>query len=442
MANKSADSRWLALQSLLLVLDKGRSLDDALHQVQDKYALADGRDLALSRELAHGVCRWLIALQEILKPYLRKSFKPKDRDLEIILVIGLYQLLLMRIDDHAAVNETVKLAQYQNKGWARGLVNGVLRQVLRDEIAIKPEHAALSHPSWMRAILARDWPQEHEQILAAGNERAPMTLRVDLHQRSREQQLERLQVQGISAQGHALIDSAIVLDKPCAVSLLDGFDDGILSVQDAAAQLAAVLLACEPGMRVLDACAAPGGKTAHILQHTANLDLVALDQDPERLTLIEQNLQRINRGARLICGDAALAGAWYEGIQFDRILADLPCSASGVIRRHPDIKLLRRASDIAQLVETQKLILGVLWPMLKPGGLLVYSTCSIFQDENERQVASFVENHDNCTVKEANSVQWGQQRPYGRQILPGQQDMDGFYYACLRKTATDQARGD
>ena len=436
VVNRSANPRQLALQTLILVIGKGRSLDDALSKVLDKFTNLDTRDIALCRELANGVCRWYYALQCLLKPRLRKAFKAKDLDLEIILLLGMYQLMMMRVDDHAAVNETVKLAQIQNKGWARGLINGVLRQLIRDEVNEQSAQVDESYPEWMKNKLLEDWPEQSADILLAGNQRAPMTLRVDLNQRTRDQQIEIMREQGIESEPHSLIDSAIVLQKPCPVTQIDGFEAGVISVQDAATQIAAQLLDCKPGMRVLDACAAPGGKSAHILQTFDELTLVAIDKDESRLLLIEENLKRIGQQASLKCGDAAQPADWYDGEQFDRILADVPCSASGVIRRHPDIKLLRRDDDIPKLVLQQQAILNALWQLLKPGGVLLYSTCSIFKDENENQITWFVDNHKNCTVNRLNSVQWGDKRPHGRQILPGQQGMDGFYYARLHKTIT------
>ncbi len=417
------------------VVNQGCSLDDALQTVLIKPDGLDERDKSLCRALAYGVCRWYLALQAVITGYLKKPFKQKDSDLEIILLLGLYQIVMMRIDHHAAVNETVKLTQCQHKGWAKGLVNAVLRSIIRDGISMDSGFDEKSYPKWMRDRLALDWPLQLDSILAAGNQRAPMSLRLDTRQMSMDSCISSLQHQSIAASGHDLVKTALLLDKPRDVEDIPGFSTGILSVQDPATQLAAVLLDCKPGMRVLDACAAPGGKTAHILQSTDNLRLTALDRDRSRLKLIVENLERTGQSAKLICGDASNSSEWFEGELFDRILADVPCSASGVIRRHPDIKLLRRARDIDALVSNQRHILAVLWELLKPGGLLVYSTCSIFKDENERQIDWFVQKYDNGSVSEPNSVQWGEQRPWGRQILPGSHNMDGFYYACLRKAA-------
>ena len=426
--------RWLALKTLLMVLREGKSLDAASEIIISEFAECDARDLPFYQELIRGTCRWFLALRLIITPYLRKPFKVKDLDLEIILIMGLYQILFMRVDDHAAVNESVKLVHRLKKDWARGLVNAVLRQLIRDGIDIQPGQHLASYPEWMQEKFSLDWPQHCRDIAQAGNDRAPLTLRVDLRRYTPQAIIEILLEQRINATPHRIVNSAITLEKPCDVTKLEVFNKGLVSVQDAAAQLAAGLLDCRSGMRVLDACAAPGGKTAHLLQYSDDLDLVALDIDAIRLTRIEQNLARIGRRARLLCGDAGNPATWHDGKRFDRILADVPCSGSGVIRRHPDIKLLRRFSDIAQLVNQQKKILSALWPLLKPGGLLLYSTCSIFKDENERQMEWFVENHDKCTERSLKSVQWGEECSFGRQILPGEHNMDGFFYACMQKS--------
>ena len=437
MSEKSTNPRWLALKSIMLILQRGRSLDDALQVVLiSSSGKIDERDISLCRALTYGICRWYFSLQTVIEGYLRKPFKKKDKDIEIILLLGLYQIAVMKMDHHAAVNETVKLTQWQNKGWAKGLVNAVLRGLIRDESTPDLLSAEASYPEWIQHKISQDWSNQAAAILEAGNQRAPMTLRFALAKESMPQYIEDLNQSGIGAKPHDLVESALVLDKPCDVKALPGFLQGNISVQDAATQLAANLLDCRVGMRVLDACAAPGGKSAHLLQSVPGITLVALDQDQTRLALVEDNLKRIGHSAQLVCGDAASPRDWHDGQPFDRILADVPCSASGVIRRHPDIKLLRRASDIKGLVAQQRQILSALWTLLKPGGLLLYSTCSIFKDENERQIDWFVQNNDNCTVIGPNSVQWGEQRPWGQQILPGSKNMDGFYYACLQKGPT------
>ena len=432
-SDKSFNARWLAFKTMLAVLRNGQSMDTASEAVLINMASRDTRDLSLHQELVRGTCRWFLALQSIIRPYLRKPFKPKDLDLEIILALGLYQIIFMRIEDHAAVNESVKLAQRANKNWAGGIVNAVLRQLIRDGVDITPEHHLISYPGWMQKMLGRDWPQYYSDIAQAGNQRAPLTLRVDLRRNSVKAVIKMLRDQGTDVIQHEIAESAVMLEKPCDITKLELFNSGQISVQDAAAQLSVKILDCKPGMRVLDACAAPGGKLTHLLEYTKDLDLVGLDIDALRLEKIDQNLKRIGRNASLVCGDAADPATWYDGVPFDRILADVPCSGSGVIRRHPDIKLLRRSNDIPQLVKRQKKILQSLWTLLKPGGLLLYCTCSIFKDENERQIEWFVENHDNCMEKSLKLLKWGEESSFGRQILPGEHDMDGFFYACLQK---------
>lgn len=427
---------------MLMVLRDGKSLDTASEAILTNVHNPDTRDLSLYKELIRGTCRWFLALRPMITAYLRKPFKPKNLDLEIILILGLYQILFMRIEDHAAVNESVKLARGIKKDWATGLVNAVLRRAIKEGIDIAQAQHLVSYPEWMQQKIAEDWPQHYPDIARAGNQRAPLTLRVDLCRKSVKAMIELLRKQGIEAIGHEIVESAMTLEKPCDISTLDVFNSGLVSVQDAAAQLAAGILDCKPGMRVLDACAAPGGKMTHLLEYCEDLDLVALDIDAARLQKIEQNLKRIGRHAQLVCGDAAAPATWHDGKQFDRILADVPCSGSGVIRRHPDIKLLRRASDISQLVERQKKIISALWSLLKPGGLLLYSTCSIFKDENERQIEWFVENHDNCMEQSLKLVKWGEESSFGRQILPGEHDMDGFFYACLQKVIAYDTRSN
>ena len=430
---KLRNPRWLTLKVLMSVLNQGHALDRALQAACP--VSMDARDQSFCRALAYGVCRWYFALRPIVAAYLKKPLKPKDRDIGIILLIGLYQITIMKTNHHAAVNETVKLTGWQDKDWARGLVNAVLRNSIRDGIARDDEFDEKSYPAWMCTRLVKDWPQQWHSILKAGNQPAPMSLRVDTRQLSRAACQRSLAQESIAVSICDVVDTALLLEKPCRVDSLPGFSEGLLSVQDGAAQLAVPLLGCRAGMRVLDACAAPGGKTIQILQSTGALQLIALERDPARLHLIAENLARTGLSAQLICGDAANPSPWFDGQLFDRILADVPCSASGVMRRHPDIKLLRRADDITVLVKQQRRILSALWGLLKPGGVLVYSTCSVFKDENEHQIDWFAQKYDNGKVFWPNAVQWGEQRLWGRQILPGSHHMDGFYYACLKKVA-------
>ncbi len=429
----SANPRWIALQVMLQVVDRGRSLDDVFADSWYQSLTATRRDLALSRELVFGMCRWYCALSALLARRLQKPLRERDRDIEIILLLGLYQLLIIKTEAHAAVNETVKLVLPRKKAWARGLVNAVLRAVVREKVSLDDDAQAQAYPSWVLARIHRDWGEQADQLLIEGNQRPPMTLRADTRQTARDDLLDALRSDGIEARKHESIATAIELASPCDVTQLGGFEQGILSVQDAAAQIAASLLVCSGGERVLDACAAPGGKTAHLLQAYDDIELDALDSNERRLERVRQNLLRIDKSARILVGDAAGPDSWFSGRPYDCILADVPCSASGVIRRHPDIKLLRRESDIMPILAQQRKILDALWCLLKPGGRILYSTCSIFKDENETQIAQFLDRHPDGSEVTQHDALWGEPRPHGRQILTGCGNMDGFYYALLTK---------
>ena len=400
--------------------------------------LVDGDDNIdpLVKDLCFGSLRWHERLTTILDQLLSKALKAKDKDIECLLRVGLYQVLYQNTPEYAAVNETVAAVKGLKKPWAVKFVNGVLRTFLRrkDELLLeadKIESARYAFPVWLIKSIKMAWPDQWQSILEESNLRAPMTLRVNLSEISRDKYLEQLAEEDIQAQPHALIGSAVILDKPSSVFELPGFNEGHVSVQDAAAQLSATLLDCLPGMRVLDACAAPGGKTGHILEHTKDLDMVAIDNSELRLLRIGENLERLGLEADIVLSDAGDTGAWSKA-GFDRILLDAPCSAAGVIRRHPDIKVLRREDDIEQLHEQQMRLLNNLWAMLRPGGRLLYATCSIFPAENVAVVKEFMDN--NPTAKhQPIDAEWGLTQEYGRQVLPGTDAMDGFYYAIIEK---------
>lgn len=429
-------ARQVAVQALLPVITRGRSLTDSLER--ELPALDDPRERALAQALAYGVMRGYWRLDWLLRQLLDKPLKNRDADIRLALMLGLYQLLEMRIPDHAAVAETVKLARTFNKPWARGLLNGVLRNFQRQREALLQAAEAepvahTAHPAWLLEQLQQDWPQHWEAITRANNQPPPLTLRVNARRLDRNAMLARLAEAGIVAHPAPWATQAICIDPPRPVESIPGFAEGDLSVQDAAAQLAAPLLDPRPGDRVLDACAAPGGKTAHLLELQPELaELVAVDVDPLRLQRIRDTLDRQHLSATLLAADAAEPESWWDGRPFDRILLDAPCSATGVIRRHPDIKFLRRASDIPPLVAGQARLLETLWPLLSPGGMLLYATCSTLLQENSRQMESFL-----ATTPDARPLpieaEWGHAQPVGRQILPGEDNMDGFYYACLRK---------
>lgn len=391
-------------------------------------------DAALVQELCYGVCRHYFELAQVASSLLEKPLRKKDRDVWCLLLVGLYQLFYLRVPDHAAINETVAAVR---KPWARGLVNAVLREARRRWPDYSAENFAdpalcWSHPAWLIDKLRRDWPDHWTDILRANNERAPMTLRVNRRRTSRDDYLERLLAAGIGAHQGTLGEDALILDAPVPVQALPGFQDGLCSVQDEASQLAAALLRLDAGQRVLDACAAPGGKTCAMLERAGDLDLLSLDNDAARLERIRDNLARLGLQARVECADAARPGQWWDGRPFDRILLDVPCSGTGVIRRHPDIKLLRKAEDVEGMRERQQAILTAAWPLLKPGGFLLYSTCSVLIEENNAQIAKFL-HHTPDARAAALPGDWGQPCEIGRQLLPGTANSDGFYYALLEK---------
>ena len=397
------------------------------------------RDRNLLAEICYGTLRHYPALVLISDRLLAKPLKTKDTDVLALVLAGLYQLREMRIPGHAAVHDTVAACKTLKKPWARGLVNGVLRRYLRERETIDGECGRDPafhhlHPTWLAAEFTAAWGDRAEAIMAANNRRPPMTLRVNRLRVSRDDFLAELAAAGIGARPAPWSCDGVYLDAPREVTSLPGFGEGRVSVQDEAAQLCASLLDLAPGQRVLDACCAPGGKTCHILEHQPALaELVALDLEEERLVRVRENLERLRFTATLIAADAGEPAAWWGGAAFDRILLDAPCSASGVIRRHPDIKLLRRPEDIGKLAATQGRLLAGLWRTLKPGGRLLYATCSILPAENDGVIGSFAEQNSDCRISPI-GAEWGFATAAGRQLLPAAEGHDGFYYALLTKT--------
>ncbi len=428
--------RVVALGAVTAVLRDGRSLSGAFDAAAA--GLEDPREGALARELAFGVFRWLPRLDAILPRLMTRPLKRKDTDVRAILLLGLYQLLFTRIPARAAVAESVALSREIGKPWSDALVNAVLRRFQREgarilESVTTSEPASYAHPGWLIESIRRAWPDAWQRILEAGNSQAPMTLRVNARVSTRDAYLERLKAAGIAAEPAPYTSHGLVLQRPSEVDALPGFTQGAVSVQDAAAQLAAPLLELELGHRVLDACAAPGGKAAHLLESgPAEVTLVALDKDTRRAPLLQNTLDRLGFSCDVIIGDATSPQSWWDGVLFDRILLDAPCTASGVIRRHPDIKYHRRQSDVDALARVQRSLLEALWPLLAQGGLLLYATCSILPQENQQQVLEFVESRSDATPYPIES-EWGRAAGPGRQILPGDHGMDGFYYALLAK---------
>ncbi|EKE8762844.1 16S rRNA (cytosine(967)-C(5))-methyltransferase RsmB [Vibrio cholerae] len=421
--------RAAAASALYQVVDLGHSLSNALPAAQQQIR---PRDHALLQEICYGVLRQLPRLESISQALMEKPLKGKQRVFHFLILVGLYQLSFMRIPAHAAVGETVEGAQDLQGPRLRGLINAVLRNYQRgqeglDAQATSHDAGRYGHPGWLLKLLKESYPEQWQQIVEANNSKAPMWLRVNHQHHTRAEYQALLEQAGIVTTPHAQAEDALCLETPCDVHQLPGFAEGWVSVQDAAAQLALTYLAPQAGELILDCCAAPGGKTAHILERTPESQVVAIDCDETRLKRVQENLQRLRLTAQVICGDARYPQQWWQGEQFDRILLDAPCSATGVIRRHPDIKWLRRADDIAALAELQREILDAMWQQLKPGGSLVYATCSITPQENRLQVKAFLERTPDARLVGSDPAQ------PGRQILPGEEAMDGFYYAVLNK---------
>lgn len=421
--------RKVAAQVLCAVLKDGQSLTAALDFALEK--LDDSKDRAFVQALCYGVLRDYHRLDSLLDLLLAKPLRNKDTDIKALMLIGLYQLRTMRVKTHAAVSETV--AAVGKKSWAKAVINGVLRQYLREQQVLDGKADSHdSHPEWLRARIRQDWEQQADEIIRQNNLPPPMVLRVNLAKTARENYCSLLNEQGIESEIVTSCQTALRLKQPVSVDLLPHFNDGWVSVQDSAAQLAASLLKLEARQRVLDICAAPGGKTAAMLEIQPDLKMTAIDIDAGRLERVSNNLQRLGLPATVIVGDAARPSDWWDEQPFERILLDAPCSALGVIRRHPDIKVLRREEDIAALAKLQSDILEASWPLLAKGGILLYATCSILRQENELQIARFLKNHADAFEIPV-EADWGLARPVGRQILTGDDGMDGFYYARIGK---------
>ncbi len=399
--------------------------------------MEDPSDQGLYAELCYGTLRQAPQLNLILGQLLQKKLKPQNTDVKALLLLGLYQLRFTRIPDHAALNQTVEAVNGLGKNWARGLTNAVLRNYLRQKEQIESQLASdiefrTSLPRWMVERWQQAWPEKLDQIVETANQYPPMCLRVNLGRHQREDYFHELGNAGIEAQPGQMSASSVKLSQPVAVSALPGFFEGSCSVQDEAAQLCAPLLELRSGLRVLDACAAPGGKTGHLLESCPDIELQVMDNSAKRLQDVQSNLERLGFQASLSAADAAATDKWWDKQPFDRILLDAPCSGTGVIRRHPDIKVLRRPADIQSFQQQQMRLLEGLWPTLAENGLLLYVTCSIMPDENEMQIEQFMARHPDAGVKPINA-DWGIGLSLGRQLLPGDQGADGFYFALLQK---------
>lgn len=428
------DTRALAAQALAEVALRGASLRDAMERYAPR--LPDSRDRALLMALLSDGARWWLRFDAAIDGLLDKPLRQKEPAIHALLVLGLVQLEILELPDYAAVAATVQAARALQRPRFAGLVNAILRRWQRERaerlaaLDAKPQtrHA---HPAWLAKAIARDWPAQADTVMAADNIEPPLMLRANRRRTTRDALIAQWAAQGIEASAHPWQPDGIVLPHSTDVTRMPGFAEGLFAVQDGAAQIAADLADVHDGLRVLDACAAPGGKACHLLER-ADAQLTAVEFDAGRAQRIQQNLDRLRLAATLVVGDASQPGGWWDGVPFDRILIDAPCSATGVLRRRPDVRLHRRESDIPALVAQQGAILAGLWPLLAPGGKLVYVTCSLLRAENEAVVQAFTEAHQDA-VAMAFTLPEGQAAQIGWQILPGDGDLDGMYYAVLEK---------
>ena len=433
--------RLAAAKALAAVLNGKASLNSSLPTQMDK---VEDRDRGFTQDLAFGTARWQPRLSALAAKLLQKPFKAADADVEALLLVGLYQLLYTRVPAHAAIGETVGCADKLKKPWAKALLNAVLRRAQRESEALltELEHDPVvrtAHPRWLQKSLKAFWPEQWEAICAANNAHPPMILRVNRRHHSRDAYLQLLNDAGINATPCVYSVDGIVLEAATDVRSLPGFAEGWISVQDEAAQLAADLLDLAPGQRVLDACCAPGGKTCHILEVEKDLaGVVAVDLEAKRLVRVRENLARLGLSAELIAADGRDTATWWDGKPFQRILLDAPCSATGVIRRHPDIKLTRQPDDIAALAVLQGELLDAMWPTLEVGGILLYATCSTLPTENTEVIEAFLARTSGARELDLATTA-GIKQPHGRQLLAQEGGHDGFYYAKLIKIAA--ARG-
>lgn len=435
----SAQLRADAARIVSDVADRGRSLDELLAALDD-----EGSARGLKRSLCYGTLRWHHRLVAVLKALAERPPEKLQPHLRALIEVGLYQLVSGEVAEHAAVSETVNATRALDLPKAAGFVNALLRRFQRERDAIL--HAVdrdialrTAHPRWLVEALRSERPDVLEDVLDANNRHPPLWLRVNRMRASPDDVRRDLEAAGFQVEPHPFAPDALKVSPPADVRSLPGFAEGRMSVQDAAAQLAVELLDARPGERVLDACAAPGGKTCHLLERAGGaLDVTALDASEARLERVAGNLERLGLQARCVAGDASEPGSWWDGRKFDRILLDVPCSATGVIRRHPDIKVLRRERDIPALARRQKALLEATWGLLAPGGTLLYTSCSVLSAENARVVAGFLARHPEASDQTATrTAGWPPRLPGegpGYQVLPGEADMDGFYFACLRNS--------
>lgn len=434
-SKKALSSRAVSATIILHVLDQGKSLSTLIPEAQKQL---DPKDFPLVQEITFGVCRVLPRLESIIKLLVEKPLKGKTRLVHCLLLVGLYQLLYMRVPAHAAVDEVVNATKSLKLDSFRALTNGVLRRFLREQdemLAKVDKHWQTLHPEWLVNKLKKVYPNWRD-IVEANNQRPPMWIRVN--QQYIKAKDYAVLLGDVVAKNSANLTAcippcALLLNKPVSVNQLHNFEQGWATVQDAHAQWSAELLGAENGETILDACAAPGGKTTHILEKVPNAKIIALDIEESRLNRVRENLARLGQIATVICGDASKPQEWLDDdVMFDRILLDAPCSATGVIRRHPDIKWLRQESDIPELAHLQGNILRALWDRLKPNGILLYATCSVLPEENSEQIQRFVQETPNAKLVE---MDFNGEKVSEKQFFPHQNGGDGFFYAKLQKVA-------
>ncbi|CAM3702540.1 16S rRNA (cytosine(967)-C(5))-methyltransferase RsmB [Rheinheimera salexigens] len=434
----SQNVRVLAAKCCFDIIDSGQSMSDALPHAQAQ--LDNDLDKALLQEICFGVMRYLPQLESATSQLMAKPLVKQLRPLQFLLYVGIYQLKFMRIPDHAAISETVEAARSLKGQSLTKLINAVLRNVQRHpgifDFEDAPDPVQFNHPGWIISQLQQAYPEQWQDILLANQQKAPLWLRVNSNKITAEDYSAALTAADIEHQQPLVaMPTAIKLNQAQDVTKLPGYVEGWFSVQDGAAQYAATLLDVKNCQHILDACCAPGGKTCHILELAPQAKVTALDKEPKRLIRVEENLARLGLTATVIAADAAEPDTWWQGQLFDRILLDVPCSATGVIRRHPDIRWLRKKADIPVLVAIQQQILQQCWQLLAPGGSLLYATCSVLPAENQQQITAFLQQHADASLQviphqpDPTTVGW--------QILPNEQQLDGFYYALLVKNGKD-----
>lgn len=437
---EGAHVRARAAEVVLDVAHGGASLDTVL---DDRAVQLADSDRALLKEMCYGSLRWYGRCRGVVERLVKRPPRKRDRVIEALMVVGVYQLEYMRLPPHAAIHTTVDACAALGRPVYKGLVNGVLRNFQRRRDALLealPAPARDAHPGWLWRAIAEQWPDHARTIVEANNTRPPMTLRINIRRLPVDDYLEALRSVGLEGRRIEYAPAAVALDTPVNVERLPGFADGWVSVQDASAQLLAGVIDPGPGERILDACAAPGGKLTHMLEAFPGVAVQAIEADPARARRITENLARLQLESDITVADAGNLESWWDGSLFDLVLLDVPCSGTGVIRRHPDIKVLRRSSDVDQFAAVQARLLDRLWRVVKPGGRLVYATCSIMAAENQEQIESFLRRTPDCREKPV-QLPVGVALSQGWQVLPEPGGGDGFFYALLRRGSGEGESG-